>query len=316
VLLVLLVSLGIGQEQICPPDVATAFTGDQVAINQLTVMAVSGNARAQACLGLVYRSAEGVPKDAGQAVFWFRKSAEQGHVAGQTFLGESYYYGNGVPKDAGQAVFWYRKAAAQGYAAGQYSLGLMFDTGVGVPKDAAQAVFWCRKAAEQGDTDAQSNLGASFAIGVGVPKDLVIAFRTVDLSDPYTDVDGFNVYGGGKLGIYSFWPPIPGTLTGINGALTQPNPGSIQQFEFYDYSNTSGSRNYPELGNEWLTSPRASLYINAFNDPMVQNDLYLNVAVNPGLNSAYSNALLSYAQSETGQGSFSSCNVPPQVTDD
>lgn len=185
VLLVLLVSLGIGQEQICPPDVATAFTGDQVAIRQLTVMAVSGkpgNAQAQACLGLVYSSAEGVTKDAGQAVFWFRKSAELGYAAGQMFLGESYFYGNGVPKDAAQAVFWYRKAAAQGYAAGQYSLGLMYDTGVGVPKDAAQAVFWYGKAAERGDTDAQSNLGASFAVGVGVPKDLVMAYMWRNLA--------------------------------------------------------------------------------------------------------------------------------------
>lgn len=53
VLLLFLVSLGIGQEQICPPDVVTAFTGDQVAIKQLTAMAVSGNAQAQACLDLV-----------------------------------------------------------------------------------------------------------------------------------------------------------------------------------------------------------------------------------------------------------------------
>ena len=56
----------------------------------------------------------------------------------------------GVPKNASQAVTWYRKAAEQGDADAQFNLGVMYAKGVGVPKDASQAVTWFRKAAEQG----------------------------------------------------------------------------------------------------------------------------------------------------------------------
>jgi arylsulfatase A-like enzyme len=147
-----------------------------------------------------------------------------------------------------------------------------------------------------------------------------VAFRTVDLSDRYTDADGFNVYGGGKLGIYSYWPPVPGnpTLSNINAALTQPQSGNYHQFEFYDYSmSATHNRNYPEVGNEWLTNPRNSIYLDAFTDPRVQSELYLNVALYPGLQSNYMNALLSYAESQALTGPFSSCPAPDNdITDD
>ena len=37
-------------------------------------------------------------------------------------LGESYYYGKGVMRDIEQAVYWYRKAADQGLADAQKAL--------------------------------------------------------------------------------------------------------------------------------------------------------------------------------------------------
>lgn len=41
--------------------------------------------------------------------------------------GEDYYYGlNGVAKDYKQAVYWYRKAAEQGHAGSQHNLGNIF----------------------------------------------------------------------------------------------------------------------------------------------------------------------------------------------
>ncbi len=53
-----------------------------------------------------------------------------------------YVNGQGVPKDDQQAVFWYRKAADQGYRPAQYSLGVMYGTGRRIPKDDQQAYFW------------------------------------------------------------------------------------------------------------------------------------------------------------------------------
>ena len=55
--------------------------------------------------------------------------------------------GRGVAQDYTQAVFWYRKAAEQGDASAQDGLGEIYDNGYGVRQDYAQAVAWYRKAA-------------------------------------------------------------------------------------------------------------------------------------------------------------------------
>ena len=68
----------------------------------------------------------------------------------QNNLGYAYEKGEGVEQDYAQAVFWYRKAAEQGYAMAQNNMGIMYDNGRGVDQDYDQAVNWYRKAAEQG----------------------------------------------------------------------------------------------------------------------------------------------------------------------
>jgi TPR repeat protein len=113
-----------------------------------------------------------------QAVYWFRKAAEQGDADAQNVLGNLYYYGHGplsmeliMYGSYTQAAFWYRKAAEQGNADAQFSLGFLYDNGWGVPQDYEQAAFLYRKAAEQGDADAQRLLGGLYRDGDGVPRD-------------------------------------------------------------------------------------------------------------------------------------------------
>lgn len=85
--------------------------------------------------------------------------AEQGDADAQFALGERYFYGNrDVSQDDEQAVYWYRKAAEQGDAYAQCDLGLCYADGVGVLQDKQEAVYWYRRAAEQEDTDAQEAL--------------------------------------------------------------------------------------------------------------------------------------------------------------
>jgi len=67
--------------------------------------------------------------------------AHSGDALAQALLGYCYANGEDVPKDEVQAVFWWRKAAEQGLAAAQFRLGLAYRQGAGVPKDAAQACF-------------------------------------------------------------------------------------------------------------------------------------------------------------------------------
>lgn len=98
-------------------------------------------------------------KDYAQAIYWYRKAAEQGYAQAQTKLGLSYGAGWGVDKDYTQAVYWVRKAAVQGYPGAQYALGLFYFKGIGVDIDYFQMEYWCRKAEEQGFDPTQHILG-------------------------------------------------------------------------------------------------------------------------------------------------------------
>ena len=69
-----------------------------------------------------------------------------------------YEHGNFVRQDAGVAVVWYRRAAEQGDATAQNNLGAMYLTGRGVTQDLDEAVRWFRMAAKQGNLEAQLNL--------------------------------------------------------------------------------------------------------------------------------------------------------------
>ena len=105
----------------------------------------------------MYNNGQGVSQDYVQAVYWYRKSAEQGYAWGQCCLGFMYDDGHGVP-DYTQAAYWYRKSAEQGNAWGQFNLGDMYEFGKGVGKDISQAVYWYKKAAEQGQINAKNAL--------------------------------------------------------------------------------------------------------------------------------------------------------------
>ena len=130
-----------------------------------------GEARAQYDLGLMYANGKGVPKDASEAVKWYRKAAVQGYVSAQNTLGWRYLKGEGVLQDASEAEKWYQRAAAQGNASAQYNLGWMYENGQGVLQDDLKAIKWYRKAAEQEYVRAQTNLGDMYRKGKGVPQD-------------------------------------------------------------------------------------------------------------------------------------------------
>lgn len=142
------------------------------ALGEFRPLAEEGDAAAQFALGFLYERGEGVPEDAGQAVYWYRKAAGQGNPDAQYNLGVMYRTGKGVPEDDAKAGVWYRRAAEQGSADAQYSLGAMYVRGEGVPEDAGQAVFWFRKAAKQGYAAAQSDLGVMYQMGEGAPEDV------------------------------------------------------------------------------------------------------------------------------------------------
>jgi arylsulfatase A-like enzyme len=115
-----------------------------------------------------------------------------------------------------------------------------------------------------------------YSVGGGSPSH-AIAFRTVDVT---VNPAGPGTYGGGKLGMYSFWTSCATT------PVENPTGGHYPQFEFYEYGVTTAYPygNYGEIGNQGPASVAASgatvlqtaaqNYYNSYMNTTVQNELY------------------------------------------
>eukprot|EP01103_Thecamoeba_quadrilineata_P002272 TRINITY_DN12256_c0_g1_i1.p1 TRINITY_DN12256_c0_g1~~TRINITY_DN12256_c0_g1_i1.p1 ORF type:complete len:862 (-),score=184.65 TRINITY_DN12256_c0_g1_i1:51-2636(-) len=118
-----------------------------------------GSSTSQTYLGWMYSQGEGgVQKDDCQAVFWYRKAAEQGYATGQCHLAFMYLNGRGVDEDYKAAFDWYRKAADQDHSDAQCGLAFLYAHGQGVFKDEQKAFEWYSKAAQQGNERAKMEL--------------------------------------------------------------------------------------------------------------------------------------------------------------
>lgn len=85
------------------------------ALGLLRNAADHGHAAAQSALAYQYLVGYQVVKqDKGEAARWYRKAAEQGYPYAQAKLGSLYESGDGVPMDRAEAIKWYRLGAKQG----------------------------------------------------------------------------------------------------------------------------------------------------------------------------------------------------------
>ena len=128
-------------------------------------------------LGFCYELGKGVSKNNYEALRYYRKSADLGNSIAQCNLGLCYEFGRGVTKDVYEAVKWYRKSAENGNVRGQYRLGRCYENAIGVSKDDSEAMKWYRKSAENGNIDAMNSLGCYYYNGTVVARDYNEAFR-------------------------------------------------------------------------------------------------------------------------------------------
>ena len=142
----------------------------QADIVSLKAKAESGDANAQRLLGWSYQIGDGVPKDLGEALKWYRKSAVQGYSSAQNDVGKFYENGWVVAQDYVEAMKWYVLSANQGLSFAQHNLALLFYGGHGTPQNYPEAVKWFSKAAEQGHSTAAYFLGWLYCTGNGVEK--------------------------------------------------------------------------------------------------------------------------------------------------
>jgi len=93
---------------------AAYFRGDyRAAARILLPLAERGSARAQAMIGFMYATGQGVPQAFDAASHWYRLAAEQGDSTAQYLLGLAYDKGQGIPQDEIAAYKWLNLAAAR-----------------------------------------------------------------------------------------------------------------------------------------------------------------------------------------------------------
>lgn len=110
------------------------------------IKANNGDAYAQYALGWCYQNGKGVSQDYSQAVYWYKKSAEQGHIDACNSLGQ-YYYDD---KNFSEAFHWFYKSMEYGDGWATYRVGSMYSDGEGVTKDISKYIECTRKAYDLG----------------------------------------------------------------------------------------------------------------------------------------------------------------------
>lgn len=106
----------------------------------------------------------------------------------QYFMGYGYYYGVGQEKDYVQALYWFKKSAEQGLIAAEYHLGIMYEQGYGTLKNEGMSFYWYQKSAMQNFYPSQILLSSKFYSGKGTNKDLVLSYAWASIASANNNV--------------------------------------------------------------------------------------------------------------------------------
>lgn len=126
----------------------------------------------------------------------FREEAEKGNADAQVFVGNCYANGDGVAKDIGQAMSWYRKAAMNGHAQAQCDMGVRYLYGLGVAKDEIEAYAYFSLA---GSSNSLASQNLSFLQSKLSTDDRLLGLkRKKELQDEMAANRAGKVVGGGQ----------------------------------------------------------------------------------------------------------------------
>ena len=109
--------------------------------------------------------------DLPQALYWFKKAADQNDVQAQMYCAAAYLFGAGASKNEDAARRYYIAAAKNGNALAQYQLAQNFMSSKSL-ESKRLGLLWLTKAVEKNEPDAQRLLGQLYASGTLVPQDL------------------------------------------------------------------------------------------------------------------------------------------------
>lgn len=168
-----------------------AISGDDVRpleeLEQLRSQAKAGDPKAQFALAFALgsgklKSGSAIQADGSRAVYWYRRSANQGNRVAQYNLAKRLASGNGVTQSDSESAFWYLKSAELGFEKALVPAGYRLQYGKGIRQDYNAASKLYMKAVEKGHLAAANNLGVMFENGQGVEKDYAQAKKYYELA--------------------------------------------------------------------------------------------------------------------------------------
>ncbi|MBV9541733.1 MAG: sel1 repeat family protein [Alphaproteobacteria bacterium] len=163
--------------RIVPGGQGTTVARHVTPLDQLTLRARLGDAKAEMQVGARYMIGDGTTKDLAAAARWLSLAAVHGQPVAQYLLGTLYERGEGLAADKAKAVQWYEAAALQGNRKAMHDLAIAYAQGLGVKQDLNEAARWFSRAASFGYVDSQFNLAVLYERGDGVPQSLLDACK-------------------------------------------------------------------------------------------------------------------------------------------
>jgi uncharacterized protein len=155
-----------------------------------------GSSLGEYYVGALTFSTGAVANDRKEGLKWLHKAADKSEGHAQNLLGMIYRTGQGVPKDAARAHVLFILAAAQvnRFPEAEMAQEACAELEVGMTPEQiaagrAKAGKWAQVAADQGNPDAQYALSYLYCQGQCVPKDVVKAYAYGDLAAKSGRVD-------------------------------------------------------------------------------------------------------------------------------
>lgn len=133
-----------------------------LAIRKFTQGAHQNHAESQFRLGMIYKIGFGLDPDPILALYWFKKSLNNGYLDAGLFIGCTYYHGSTlIPKNYKNAIHFLKDIRGTWEDFSSDMIGNMyFEGGYGIEKDYSQALSWFLK------NHISSNVKNSYTIGV------------------------------------------------------------------------------------------------------------------------------------------------------
>jgi len=166
--------LGVIKEQgfVRPRDLTAAA-------KEFELAAVAGNAKAQANLGRLYYTGQGVERNLARAWQWLTLAANQGEVGAKNYLRDTGDTFSAADLAAGQQLV---EAFRPGGPVGTGPVGGGGGAASGAVQDLSAIAQELITKAEQGDVKAQQNLGRMYFHGRGVERDLAKSWQWLSLA--------------------------------------------------------------------------------------------------------------------------------------